>query len=66
MRSIERRPSGTLHFPRLEVVAGSLEEAEKAAQQLPLRLKNGLTRGQAEDLLALLQRERVAAQLRQS
>jgi Trk K+ transport system NAD-binding subunit len=37
------------------------EEAEKSLQQLPLRLASGLTRGQAEDLLAQLVRERVSA-----
>ncbi len=39
------------------------EEAEKALQQLPLRLAEGLTRGQAEDLLAQLMRERVEARV---
>jgi Trk K+ transport system NAD-binding subunit len=39
------------------------EEAGQALQQLPLRLANHLTRGQAEDLLARLLRERVAAKL---
>jgi Trk K+ transport system NAD-binding subunit len=41
----------------------TLEEAEKALEQLPLRLGTNLTRGQAEDLLARLVRERVAARL---
>jgi Trk K+ transport system NAD-binding subunit len=40
------------------------EAADAALNQLPVCLGNNLTRGQAEDLLALLQRERVAAQLR--
>jgi Trk K+ transport system NAD-binding subunit len=40
------------------------ETAEKQAQQLPLMLGKGLTRGQAEDLLYLLTRERVGAQVR--
>jgi Trk K+ transport system NAD-binding subunit len=39
------------------------EEAEKAIEQLPLRLATNLTRGQAEDLLARLVRERVAGKL---
>jgi Trk K+ transport system NAD-binding subunit len=39
------------------------EEADKAVDSLPLRLGNGLTRGQAEDLLAQLVRERVTAQI---
>ncbi len=38
-------------------------EAEKALDQLPLRLGQDLTRGQAEDLLAQLLRERVTARL---
>ncbi len=38
-------------------------EAEKALDELPLRLAGDLTRGQAEDLLAQLLRERVAARL---
>jgi hypothetical protein len=41
------------------------EAADSALQQLPVRLGNNLTRGQAEDLLALLAREKVAGQLRQ-
>jgi Trk K+ transport system NAD-binding subunit len=40
------------------------EAADKAAEQLPLCLQSGLTRGQAEDLLCLLARERVSAELR--
>jgi Trk K+ transport system NAD-binding subunit len=42
----------------------SAEEAEKALDSLPVCLATGLTRGQAEDLLARLARERVTAQLR--
>jgi len=41
----------------------SAEEAEKALDQLPLRLASGLTRGEAEDLLAQLVRERVSARV---
>jgi Trk K+ transport system NAD-binding subunit len=43
----------------------SAQEAETLLDRLPLRLESNLTRGQAEDLLARLQRERVTAQLRQ-
>lgn len=39
------------------------EEAEQRVEQLPLRLACNLTRGQAEDLLAQLHRERVKAHL---
>lgn len=39
------------------------EEAEQAVEQLPLRLGTHLSRGQGEDLLAQLARQRVAAQL---
>ncbi len=39
------------------------EEAEVAVDTLPLRLQSNLTRGQAEDLLATLARERVTAQV---
>ncbi|HVS39461.1 MAG TPA: NAD-binding protein [Gemmataceae bacterium] len=39
------------------------EEAEKMVGRLPLRLAAGLTRGQAQELLAQLARERVAARL---
>jgi hypothetical protein len=39
----------------------SAEEAEKALDHLPLTLGAGLTRGQAEDLLARLVRERITA-----
>jgi Trk K+ transport system NAD-binding subunit len=38
-------------------------EAEAVLERLPFRLRNHLTRGQAEDLLAQLVRERVAAKL---
>lgn len=41
----------------------SQEDAEKALDHLPLRLGANLTRGEAEDLLARLARERVAAKL---
>ncbi len=41
----------------------SAEEAERAPERLPLRLASGLTRGQAEDLLAQLARERVTARV---
>jgi hypothetical protein len=41
----------------------SQEDAEKAIEHLPLRLGSNLTRGEAEDLLARLARERVAARL---
>jgi Trk K+ transport system NAD-binding subunit len=43
----------------------SAEDAEKALDRLPLTLATGLTRGQAEDLLARLAKERVSARLRQ-
>jgi Trk K+ transport system NAD-binding subunit len=43
----------------------SAEAADSALDQLPVRLGTHLTRGQAEDLLALLARERVSAQLQQ-
>jgi Trk K+ transport system NAD-binding subunit len=39
------------------------EQAEKAVENLPLRVGVNLTRGQAEDLLARLARERVTARL---
>ena len=39
------------------------EEAEQALERLPVQLGTNLTRGQAEDLLARLARERVAAKL---
>jgi hypothetical protein len=38
--------------------------AEEALDHLPVCLGEKLTRGQAEDLLALLTRERVTARLR--
>jgi len=41
----------------------SAEEAEKALDQLPLRLASGLTGGEAEDLVAQLVRERVSARV---
>jgi Trk K+ transport system NAD-binding subunit len=41
----------------------SQEDAEKSLDHLPLRLGGNLTRGEAEDLLARLARERVAAHL---
>ncbi len=41
------------------------EVAEKAVEVLPLRLQSNLTRGQAEDLLATLTRERVTARISQ-
>jgi Trk K+ transport system NAD-binding subunit len=42
------------------------EDAEKALDRLPVSLATGLTRGQAEDLLARLAKERVLARLRQT
>ena len=39
----------------------SPEQAEQAVRNYPIPLATGLTRGQAEDLLAQLTRERVAA-----
>jgi Trk K+ transport system NAD-binding subunit len=39
------------------------EEADERLGRLPLELERGLTRGQAEDLLALLHRERIGARL---
>jgi Trk K+ transport system NAD-binding subunit len=42
------------------------EEAEAALGRLPLRLADCVTRGAAEDLLALLARERVTAALRRA
>jgi Trk K+ transport system NAD-binding subunit len=51
---------------QLRLLTGmSAEEAEKALDSLPVCLGTGLTRGQAEDLLARLARERVTARLRQ-
>jgi Trk K+ transport system NAD-binding subunit len=41
----------------------TLEEAQGALERLPLRLNSHLTRGQAEDLLARLVRERVSAKV---
>jgi Trk K+ transport system NAD-binding subunit len=42
----------------------SAEEAEKALDRLPVCLGSGLTRGDAEDLLTQLAKERVTARLR--
>ncbi len=42
----------------------SAEAAEGMVQRVPFCLQEGLTRGQAEELVVVLQRERVAAQLR--
>jgi Trk K+ transport system NAD-binding subunit len=42
------------------------EAAEKAVDQLPACLGTDLTRGQAEELFALLQRERITARLRRA
>jgi len=39
------------------------DDAAKALEQMPLRLKQSLTRGQAEDLLAMLRRERIDARM---
>lgn len=41
----------------------SAEDADRALQRLPVRLGTNLTRGQAEDLLALLAREKVSGQV---
>ncbi|MFQ3650619.1 MAG: NAD-binding protein [Gemmataceae bacterium] len=41
----------------------SIAEADAAVETFPLRLADGLTRGQAEDLLAQLARQRVSARL---
>lgn len=41
----------------------SLEEAQAALEKMPLRLGANLTRGQAEDLLARMVRERVSAKV---
>jgi Trk K+ transport system NAD-binding subunit len=41
----------------------SAEAAERALERLPVRLGSNLTRGQAEDLLALMAREKVSGQL---
>jgi hypothetical protein len=45
------------------LLGGPQEEAESAVTRLPLRLGVNLTRGQAEDLLARLVRERVTARV---
>ena len=48
----------------LRTIAGlGAEDAERAIDQLPLRLASSLTRGQAEDLFAQLVRERVTARI---
>ncbi|MGH9677713.1 MAG: hypothetical protein ACRD36_11480, partial [Candidatus Acidiferrum sp.] len=39
------------------------DEADQAIDKLPMRFNSNLTRGQAEDLLAQLVRERVSAKL---
>jgi Trk K+ transport system NAD-binding subunit len=44
----------------------SAEDAERALERLPVRLGTNLTRGQAEDLLALLAREKVSGQVCQA
>jgi Trk K+ transport system NAD-binding subunit len=44
----------------------SAEDAGRALDRLPVCLGKNLTRGQAEDLLALLSREKVTGQLRQA
>jgi Trk K+ transport system NAD-binding subunit len=51
--------SGLLRTER----GGTLEEAQAALDRLPLRIGAHLTRGQAEDLLARLVRERISAKL---
>jgi len=43
----------------------TIEEAEEMLNRLPLQLESGVTRGQAEDLLARLHRERVAAEVQE-
>ena len=52
--------AGLLRTQRPEI---NVEEAERAVGALPFRLAEGLTRGQAEDLLARLLRERVAGRV---
>jgi Trk K+ transport system NAD-binding subunit len=42
-----------------------VEDADKALDQLPVCLGTNLTRGQADELLSRLQRERITAKLRQ-
>jgi Trk K+ transport system NAD-binding subunit len=42
----------------------SAEEASGKLDQLPVQIESNLTRGQAEDLLARLQRERISASVR--
>jgi hypothetical protein len=49
----------------LRMTAGlGADEAERALDHLPVRMSGALTRGQAEDLLAQLVRERVTARIR--
>ncbi len=43
----------------------SAEDAQALLEQMPLPLESGLTRGQAEDLLARLNRERISAQVKE-
>jgi hypothetical protein len=45
------------------MIGSSAEEADHVLDRLPFRLADGLTRGQAEDLLSQLARERVDARL---
>lgn len=48
----------------LQTLAGlSATEAQSRLQRLPCQVRNGLTLGQAEDLLAMLRRDRVAARI---
>jgi voltage-gated potassium channel Kch len=59
------RPAGEWLAGLVRVRLGcAADEAAEALEALPLRLGTSLTRGQAEDLLAQLQRERVAACVR--
>ena len=52
-----------VYYGTLADLITSLEEAQAALDQLPLRIGTKLTRGQAEDLLARLVRERVSAKV---
>jgi hypothetical protein len=45
------------------ITGANAEEAEREVSALPLRLAGSFTRGEAEDLLAQLTRERVGAKL---
>jgi Trk K+ transport system NAD-binding subunit len=79
-RLLQRKPSSAAFAvdvsgypkPAREWLAGlvrvqlgcAADEATRALEALPLRLATSLTRGQAEDLLAQLQRERVTACVR--